>query len=542
MILVVYLPEIRLKAIWNDHFFRYHITTFLPNYIRIKLMEQTIIEDLPQIIDDARKAQQTWSEVPVKTRAKRISAIRDYLVQSADETARLIHEVTGKSRIDALSTEVISTANAVRYYSRQAPKFLRPRSISAGHIVFSFKRSKVYRHPFGVIGIISPWNYPFTIPFHEVVIALLSGNAVMLKPASRTQKVGVMIEECIQAADLPSGLFRLVKMPGNVAGDALMNSGIDKLFFTGSVAVGKLLMAKASQSLTPVSLELGGNDAMIVCEDADLERAANGALWGSLQNSGQSCGGIERIYVHDSVYDTFLDLLRRKLHHLSVGDNEANDYELGPMISQEQAEKTRAHLTQALESGAQVYAQSPALETNIQDAFVPAMVLTNVTHEMQIMQEETFGPVLGVMKYAQIEEAIRMANDSHMGLTGSVWSKNQKRAEAIGRRIEAGAVMINDHLMSHGLPETPWGGFKQSGIGRTHGKFGFDEMTQPQVIIRDTLPFVKKNYWWYPYDEHLYQSLKALLELLHSKSIWQRIGKFFKVLRAVPRIFQSWDE
>lgn len=499
-------------------------------------------EEMPEIIQAARDAQKYWTAIPVRQRSRQLLAVRDYIVEQAEQIATVIHQDTGKVLLDAYTTEVLATATALNYYAKRAPGFLHPEKLANGSLALIQKRSTVYRVPYGVIGIISPWNYPFTIPFHEVAIGLLCGNAVILKTATATQMVGRLIEQCIQAADLPEGLFSFVNMPGRIAGDALLDAGIDKLFFTGSVPVGQQLMKKASQYLTPVSLELGGKDAMIVCEDADLERAANGAIWAGFQNSGQSCGGVERLYVHHAIYDEFLTLLKQKVERLYPGVNSNPDANLGVMTTSEQANIVRTQVQHALEKGANVFSQSPMPSTSRNGNFIPAMVLTDVNHTMQVMRDETFGPVLGVMKFSTIEEAIALANDSELGLTGSVWSGNQKKAEQIGRQLQAGAIMINDHLMSHGMAETPWGGFKHSGIGRTHGKYGFEEMTQPQVIVRDRLPFAKRDLWWHPYDEQVHKALQGIMQLLYGKTIRRRISGLMAVIRNLPRMFTSWKE
>jgi len=499
-------------------------------------------EELPDIVQTARKAQKIWAARPVKERARQLRAVRDFIVDQADYVATVIHQDTGKVFLDAYATEVLATANALHYYAREAPRFLKPQKLRSGNFILLQKSSRVYRVPYGVAGIISPWNYPFTIPFHEVAIGLLSGNAVILKTATATQLVGRLIERCVREADLPDGLFAFVNLPGRVAGDALLDAGVDKLFFTGSVSVGRQLMEKASRYLTPVSLELGGKDAMIVCEDADLERATNGAIWAGFQNSGQSCGGVERVYVHQAVYDQFLAFMKQKVERLYPGINSSPESNLGVMTTSQQANIVRSHVQQALESGATIFAQSPMPATSRNGNFIPAMVLTDVNHSMVVMREETFGPVLGVMKFETIDEAIRLANDSDLGLTGSVWSGDQDKAEHIGRRLQAGAIMINDHLMSHGMAETPWGGFKNSGLGRTHGKFGFDEMTQPQVIVRDRLPFAKRDLWWHPYSEKVHRALRGALQLLYGRSLRARISGLLAVLRNIPRMFKSWKD
>lgn len=497
------------------------------------------ISDLKETIKKARIAQQEWSILPVKQRILNIRKINDFLQNNADNISETISQDTGKTKTDALATEVFPSAIALNYYCKKAPKFLKEKKLSSSTYVLSFKRSRIRRVPYGVIGIFSPWNYPFSIPFAEIIKALLAGNAVILKVASETQKVGLILKECIQSANIPENLFSYINLPGRIAGDAFLEEGIDKLFFTGSVDVGKKLMQKAAETLTPLSLELGGNDAMLVCEEANLERAVNGALWAGFQNCGQSCGGVERIYVHEKVYHEFMQILKLKTEGLRIGIGSDYNNDLGAMTTEKQISTVKKHINDALKKGARIYCQSSVPEEVHLKNFIPATVLANVNHEMLLMREETFGPVVGVMKVSSMEEAIKLANDSHLGLTGSVWSKNKKRAIEIGRQIQAGAITINDHLMSHGLHETPWGGFKQSGTGRTHGEIGFSGMTQPQVIVNDILPFVKKDLWWFPFSKKVYTGLTGLMDLMFANSLSKKAAGFFKTLKIIPRIFNK---
>lgn len=370
-------------------------------------------------------------------------------------------------------------------------------------------------------------------------MGLLAGNAVILKTATETQMVGRALDTCIHAAGLPPGLFHHLNMPGRLVGDALLENGINKLFFTGSVEVGKKLMAKAAEHLIPVSLELGGNDAMIVCEDANLSRAVNGVLWAGFQNCGQSCGGIERIYVHEKIYDPFLQLLREGVESFRVGRGTDPDMDMGVMTTAAQIAAVAAQIKDAVEKGAVIYAESKPPADDALKNCIPAVVLTNVDHSMTVMKEETFGPLVAVMPYRSIEDAIRLANDSMLGLTGSVWSADRRKAEKIGMQIQAGVITINDHLMSHGMPETPWGGFKHSGIGRCHGEIGFEEMSQPQVVVQDLLHFALRNPWWHPYSQKIYQGIAGAMDFLFSTRISQRIVGLWKFLKIVPRMFSS---
>ena len=499
----------------------------------------TPVEDLTGVVERARAAQRTWAALSMEERVRAIVRVREHVVTHAEEIAEVIARENGKTRVDALVTEVLPAALAADYYGKQARRFLKDRWLRPGSILLANKVSKLIRAPYGVIGVISPWNYPFAIPFSDIVMGLLAGNAVILKTATETQMVGRALERSFLAAALPEGVFAYVNIPGRLAGSALLKGGIDKLFFTGSVAVGKRLMAEAAASLTPLVLELGGNDAMLVCDDADLQRAAAGAVWAGFQNCGQSCGGVERIYVHEKAYADFLVLVKEKVEALRVGYDETFDVDIGVMTTERQVGTVKRHVEDALARGAVIYARSTQPEAGGVGHLLPALVLTDVTHEMLLMKEETFGPVVGVMKVRDMEEAVRLANDSHLGLTGSVWSRNWGAAEKLARRIQAGVVTINDHLVSHGLAETPWGGFKQSGIGRTHGAIGFAEMTQPQVVVHDILPFARRSMWWYPHGKRLYRGLLGALQFLYGRSLSPRLQGLWQLLRIVPRYFST---
>lgn len=497
------------------------------------------ISQLREIIANARRAQGEWKSTPLTERIKNINKVRDYIVDNADSIAEIISADNGKTKVDALATEVIPAAMAITYYCKRAKSFLRETNLSAGNILLINKRSRIVRVPHGVVGIISPWNYPFSIPFGEIIKALLAGNAVLLKTATETQMVGLQIKKAIEYAELPENLFSYLNISGKEAGDAFLESGVDKLFFTGSVQVGKYLMKKAAETLTPINLELGGNDAMIVCDDADIDRASSGALWAGFSNAGQSCGGVERIYVHSKVYDSFLLLLKQKIENLRLGLGKNYESDMGCLTTKKQYDTVNEHIEEARLKGAVVFAESKFPADKELKNFLPATVLTNVNHEMKIMREETFGPVVGVMKFNSYEEAINLANDSNLGLTGSVWTKSTKLGNEIALRINAGVITINDHLMSHGLSETPWGGIKESGIGRTHGKIGFDEMTYPKVIVKDVLPFVKRNLWWHPYDYNVFAGLKGMLNFLYSKSFSSKIAGLIKLVKIFPRMFRK---
>lgn len=494
-------------------------------------------EETIEFIRHGHTAQLDWRNTPVQERGRCLKKVMRYLMDHMDALALTIARDNGKNRTDALVTEIVPAVLALNYYIKNSRRFLKDVPLSPGSLITCYKKSRIVRVPYGVIGIVSPWNYPFAIPFSEVVMALLAGNAVVLKTATETQQVGTALKAAIEAANLPNGLFSFVNMPGQAAGNAFLNGGVDKLFFTGSVPVGKRLMAQAAETLTPVCLELGGNDPMIVCADADPVRAAAGAVWAGFQNAGQSCGGIERIYVHEDVSKPFLSELAKRTEELKIGHPEDLSTDFGVMTSQKQLDTVQEHVEDAVAEGARILAQSE--KSGSLQNFYPATVLTDVNHRMKVMQEETFGPVLAVAAVGDMDEAVRLANDSNLGLTASVWTRNRRQADRLALRLRAGAVTVNDHLMSHGLPETSWGGFRESGIGRTHGKLGFDEMTKTQVIVHDFLPGICRDLWWHPYSADLYKGLKGIPELLHGHGLRDRFKGGLNLMRIAGRMWRA---
>ncbi|MDR0586489.1 MAG: aldehyde dehydrogenase family protein [Treponema sp.] len=483
------------------------------------------------VIKKARAAQKIWEEKPYRERAACLKKAARALASDIDGITETIHKDNGKLPVDALAAEVLPALLAIKYYIRRGKHFLAPRRIRGGSVLMFNKRSALVHKPWGVVGIISPWNYPFSIPFSEVVMALLAGNAVLLKTASITPRVGAALEKIFAAAELPAGLFSYVEMAGKDAGPAFIGTvekpGVDKLFFTGSSAVGRELMALAAPRLLPLVLELGGADAAIIRADADLDRAAAGVVWAGFSNAGQSCGGVQRVIVHAPVYDKFLEKLCSLTEKLRIGTD------LGPMATLRQKQAVCRQVEECIAGGAVISAASPgAYFMDEQTLNVPSLVLTNVKPSMPVMKDEVFGPVVAVVPAGDDDEAVAIANASPYGLSGSVWSKNRRASRALASRINAGAVMVNDHLMSHGLAETPWGGFGASGLGRSHGESGFIEMLKTQVIVDDTLPGVKRDLFWQPYSENVFSGVKAIAEFASGG-----IGKKIRALPALLGIF-----
>ncbi|MFW6293342.1 MAG: aldehyde dehydrogenase family protein, partial [Spirochaetota bacterium] len=337
----------------------------------------------------------------------------------------------------------------------------------------------------------------------------------------------------------PDGILHVLHLPGHAVGDALLDAGIGKLFFTGSTEVDRELARKAGERLVPVSLELGGNDPMIVLEDADLDRAASCAVWAGLSNAGQSCGAVERIYVHDAVYDRFLAALEPIVASLRAGHDDDFAVDLGAITTEAQLETVRDQLAASLSEGGRERvrslsqtegAQTEATQTEATQTeatqteatqtagggagggrFHPAVVVETSHDSGAIVREETFGPLLAVRRVGSVDEAVRLANDSRYGLTASIWTRDRRLARRISRELEAGAVTTNDHLLSHGMPETPWGGYKESGIGRSHSRLGFEEMTQPKVVVEERFGWIRRNMWWHPYSRQVYEGVSGAL-------------------------------
>lgn len=493
-------------------------------------------DELRAVIARARTAQPGWAALPLSVRKRHVGRMRDWLVEHVDEAAATISECSGKTPLEAMSFDVTPAVFSNGWYCKHAAAHLRVRRLRSGTLLLPNKYSRLYRKPHGVIGIISPWNYPLGIPMHEIVPALLAGNTVVFKTAPETVPVGKLIERMCQAS-LPADVFHHIVVDGPLCGEVMLDDGgVDKLFFTGSVRVGKLLAERAAKRLVPVSLELGGKDAMIVLDDANIERAAHGAIWGGMQNAGQSCAGVERVYVQRAVFDEFLARVKERVEALRVRGPLREDSDMGVLTSDRQVQTVRAHLAEALEHGAKVHAQAKAEFDS--ERIIPPTVLIDVTHDMRVMREETFGPVIGVMPFETEDEAVRLANDSPYALTASVWTRSAKRGERLARRIEAGAVTINDHLMSHGMTETPWGGPKNSGLGRGHGRFAFEEVTQPQAVVHDRLGFTPRALWWYPYSRDAYLAMRGAVRFRFGRGLATRLAGLLHYFRGATRIFR----
>jgi acyl-CoA reductase-like NAD-dependent aldehyde dehydrogenase len=482
---------------------------------RLGAVATTAPDQVAAVVDEVAKVQPFWAQLTLGDRARYLERAAQVLIDESDEIRDLIVREQGKPRTEAFTMEILPTIDALRWIGSAGAEILADEKIPMPQAFLKTKSSAFTYEPLGVIGIISPWNYPWSIPFGEVALALMAGNGVLLKPSSLTPLIGERIRRVFERAGVPEGLVRVLHGPGT--GPALIESGVAKIFFTGSVQTGRGVGERCARQLKGSVLELGGKDPMIVLPDANLEHAVAGALWGGFANAGQTCSGIERVYVLREVADRFIAEVVAGAQGLRIGDPSGWDTEIGPMVSREQHEIVCELVDDAVAAGATLRCGGPApapggLEAG---AFYAPAVLTEVSHQMRIMREEIFGPVLPIVVVDSEDEAVALANDSEFGLGASVWTADRSKGERIARELESGMVWINDHMFSHGACQCAWGGVKDSGLGRTHSKFGLYECVN--IKLRVWEPSRIRNAWWHPYDETLGRALRQTATILYGR-------------------------
>src|SRR5436190_3195297 len=457
----------------------------------------TSADDVKAGIERGRVAFETWRKTSFAERKRLVMAAREVILAEMDEIAHLISEESGKPFGEAMSMEITPVLDLMQYFARKTERLLAPHKIGIGLYALLGRSSKIVYQPLGVVGIIPAWNYPFSIPLGEAVMALMAGNTVVIKPSELTPFVGLKIGEIFDKAGFPANTVQIVPGAGPT-GAALVDAAPDKIMFTGSVATGKKISEAAAKNLPSVVLELGGKDPMIVFEDANLDLAARAAVWGAFCNSGQSCSSVERLYVHESVADALTRKIVEHVKQLKQGAGDSEDIAIGAMSSERQMKIVEDHVEDFRAAGAKIEIggkrasvgpQAASLredDTRRQAACGPTFyeptVISGATNDMRAMQEETFGPTLPIATFSTEEEAIRLTNDSEFGLTASVWTRDKARGKRVAEQIESGSVCVNEVLYTHGIGPTPWGGFKNSGRGRTHGREGLMELVQPQHI------------------------------------------------------------
>ena len=472
--------------------------------------------DVDRIAAEVAELQPFWAQLRPGDRGRYLKRAAAVLVEEIDDVARLLTSEQGKPITESYTMEIVPTIDALNWVADAGPEILRDEKVPYPQVFLKAKKSMFSYEPIGVVGVIAPWNYPWSIPLGEIAIALMAGNGVVFKPASLTPLLGERIRSIFEKGGLPEGLLRVVH-GGGAIGQAICESPhVGKVFFTGSVEVGRKVGEACAQRLKGSVLELGGKDPQIVCADADLANAVSGCVWGGFANSGQTCSGIERTYVVEAVADRFVEGVVRETERLTVGDPMGWETEIGPMVSAEQADAVTGLVDDALKAGAERVTGGPREVAGFTGRFIAPTVLAGVEDDMRIMREEIFGPVVPVIVVADEAEALERANDSNFGLGASIWTTDRAKGERMAREVESGMVWINDHSYSHGACQTSWGGVKESGLGRSHSKFGFYECVNIKHIAWE--PGLTRNFWWQPYDKTLGDALRSSARLLYGRN------------------------
>ena len=479
----------------------------------IRRVPEMDAQEVAGLVERARAAQPDWAAAGFAERRGVALDLRRWLIANRARVIDTIVEETGKTREDALIAEIAYVADGLGFWGKKAEKYLRDERIRA-HSPLLFGKQFVLRYrPHGVVGVIGPWNYPLTNNFGDAIPALMAGNTVVLKPSEVTPLTSLLMAEALEEIGAPRDIY-LVATGGGEAGGALVDN-VDMVMFTGSTRTGRKVAAQAAERLIPASLELGGKDPMIVLEDADLARAANAAVTYALSNGGQTCISVERVYVAEAVHDAFVSRVVEQVRGLRQGPPGAlGSVDVGAVTFPDQLETIERHVTDAVEKGAQVLTGGRRGEAP--GRFYEPTVLTEVDHSMQVMTEETFGPVLPIMRVGSKEEAVRLANDSPYGLDASVWGGDVEEAGRIARELESGAVCVNDAVVNYLALELPFGGAKESGLGARHGAAGIRKYcaTQSLMVTRMGL---KREANFLPYARWRSRAVEGLLVALYGR-------------------------
>ncbi len=486
-------------------------------------VEETPVSKIPEIFNAARIAQRAWRDLDVSARAKIVIKVNNYLATKMDDISLVITRETGKPPLEAFSSEVYGAMDSTFYYYSIAEDTLgKDEEIPLGFYGSLDKSSFLTYKPLGVIGVIGPYNYPFAIPFGQITQALIAGNAIVFKPSSETVLVGKEIQAVFDSVqDIPKNLVQTVFGAGSVIGNAIVDHA-DKIVFTGSTETGKGIMRKAADRLVPVCLELGGKAAMVVLPDANLKRAVLAARWGCFTNSGQVCSSVKRLYLHESIADQFIPDLVASTKQLKQGNPVEPNIDVGTMINEGQMQKVLDAIETAKRQGATVLCGGRR-KPGLPGYFMEPTILGNCTNDMDCVQKEIFGPVLPIITFKSEREVIDMVNANQYGLTSSVWTENHENGIRLGKQIDTGTIMINEIVYTFALSQTPWGGCKQSGMGRTHGRWGFLEMSEPFHVHVDK--YKEPDGWWMPYDASFSELMDNFKEIGKALTVHEKETK-----------------
>ncbi|MGK3960569.1 aldehyde dehydrogenase family protein [Sorangium sp. So ce118] len=484
------------------------------------------------VVQGARRAQAAWAKRPIAARARILAEAGRRLLGRADEIAAVLHRELGKPMADAYGVDLGSTPEVFRYHTTRGEAFLEAEEVAFNPVMFPRKRARVERLPHGVVGLITPWNYPVSIAVHNLVPALLAGNAVVLKPSEHAARTGAALFRALEEA-LPGALLGLVQ--GGADAGAALAGEVDHVIFVGGVAGGRAVARAAAERLIPAQIELGGKDAAIVLRDADLERAAHGIAWAGFVNAGQSCAGVERVYVEAEVFEAFVERLVAVAERLRAGDDEGapGTVEIGPIATPAQMARVEAHVREAVAAGARMRCGG-ARRGNY---YLPT-VLTGVEPSLDLLREETFGPVIPVIAVPDAGAAVRAANESAYGLTGSVWTRDIARGEALARELRVGVATVNNHMFTGAAPQAVWTGRGRSGCGVQNGPEALRAMTRPRLVAVDEST-AARELWWFPYDRAFVALARGMVRSLGEGPGLDRLSSAGQMVRGAARRWLS---
>ncbi|MEQ8352377.1 MAG: aldehyde dehydrogenase family protein [Leptospiraceae bacterium] len=464
--------------------------------------------EVDQLVKRSRIAFGSWSALSLKQRAKILKKLQKLIVAKMDEIAHAVCEETGKTEMDGI-LEVFTVSEHLNYFRKKGPKYLKPEKRSTG--VFVWKAAYTNFQPRGVVGVISPWNYPFILTAGPVLQALMAGNTVIVKPSEVTPSTTLKLKELALEAGIPDDALLVATGDGSTGSALVEHPDTDMICFTGSTATGRKIGEICGRMLKPVILELGGKDPMVIFSDANLQRAVNAAIWGGYSNSGQTCISVERVLVEASIHDKFAQMVADKLKETRQGFRQ--DFpSLGSMTFEKQVGIVQEHLEDAKQKGAHLMLEG-GRHDDFDGLFMKPALVTEVTSDMKIWKDETFGPVIALQRFTTEEEAINLANSTAFGLNASVWTRNGKKAKRVARSVKSGAVCINDVDANYIMSDLPFGGVKESGIGRVYGKEGLRAFTNMQSVLRDRLG-LKKELWWFPYSQGTQKLFRKVISVL----------------------------
>ena len=496
-------------------------------------VEPTPTDEVPALVAECREAQREWVQRPIHQRTDALKQVLERVVDRAEHLAEVVRKEHGKSTIEALASEVTDAATVLSTHIARDAKWLKDTRVPIDPLIYPGKRGRIERRPRGVIALITPWNYPIAIPMRTIVPALVAGNGVVFKPSEHSLLTGREIAALFEGI-LPRGLLQLVVGAGEVGAALTSSPGVDAIAFTGSVRTGKRIAAAAAENLVPVSLELGGKDAAIVCDDADLDRAVPAIAFGAFHNSGQNCAGIERVYVQSGVYEEFTQRLVAATEALRTSGDNAEVREIGPMCNELQFDIVRKHLDEAEAAGAKVLVGG---ESTGRGFMVTPAVVVDAPPDCALWREETFGPVVPVGRFETIDEAVEAANDSPYGLGATVFSGDIARGEAIAQRLEVGMVVVNNsHLFMGSIPTSPWCGVKHSGYGITGSHLAMEFLTHPKLVVVDKNKALEL--WWFPFNATYLTLTRTNLAGLVTRGV-AKLGVLMKLLGLIPKRWKT---